>query len=82
MMLLSFQTWDEACASYEATGAEARRFAAIAGHPGAVKVIRAVVNFYHQGVDDESAQERVKGEPADRSELARDYFQLEFPAEL
>jgi len=65
MILLSFQTWDEAVAEYEASGAEARRFAAIAGHPGAVKVIRAHVTFFHEVLDDVDPR-------GDKGEGARD----------
>lgn len=77
MILLSFQTWDEAACSYEASGEEARRFAAIAGHPGAVKVIRAEVTFFHEGLDDEASKgDKGEGARVDRSELSADFRQL------
>lgn len=81
-LLLQF-TYDgrECAAEYEISGNLARLIAAIAGHPGAVKVIRANVTFFHKGIDDGANCERVKGEAADRSELARDFFCLELPLE-
>lgn len=78
MRLLSFQTWDEAAATYEASGEEARRFAAIAAHPGAVKVIRAEVTFFHEGIDSEAPQgDKGEGARVDRSELSADFRQLD-----
>lgn len=64
-------------AEYEAFGEDARRLAAIAGHPGAVKVIRANVTFFHEAIDDETLQREIKrGADEARRELADGQFEL------
>lgn len=51
ILLLGFKMYDEGDCEYQVTDADARRLAAVCGHPGADKVVWANVTFYHQGVD-------------------------------
>jgi len=76
ILFISFvQAGGEMQAEYEASGEDARRLAAIAGHPGAVKVIRANVTFFHEVLDDESIDRRIKeGADEARRELADQSF--------
>lgn len=66
IILLGFKNYDEADAEYQLTGADARRLAAVAGHPGAVKVISASVTFFHTPLD-EDPPNGDKGEGADEA---------------
>jgi len=76
ILLISFvQAPGEMAAEYELSGEDARRLAAIAGHPGAVKVIRANVTFFHEALDDASIDGRIKGGADEaRRELADESF--------
>jgi len=56
---------DDCPAEYEAAGEDARRVAAIIGHPGAVKVVTCIVTFFHEGVDAYADREGCKGSSDD-----------------
>jgi len=67
---------DEGCpAEYVADGHDARRIAAVAGHPGAEKVVTAIVTFFHEDLTPYGDFERFK-ESRDDSGTA-DLFRLE-----
>jgi len=78
ILLISFiMAPGETAAEYEAFGEDARRLAAIVAHPGAVKVIRANVTFYHEEVDSETLDGRIKEGAGDIRRELREQLSLE-----